>query len=88
MKFRGKELVQKLAREGTPPQAIVPVRGVRPNWSWLACRRIEFSDELHNKMFWMVVHLTHPARRDKMVEMMLKLHVKNRTLTADSLRAG
>ena len=37
----------------------------------------------------MAAHLTLPARRDKMVEMvetMLKLHVKNRTLTADSRR--
>ena len=33
-----------------------------------------------------MAHLTLPARRDKMVETMLKLRVKNRTLTADSLR--
>jgi hypothetical protein len=43
----------------------------------------------HNKGFWMAAHLTLPAWRNKMVEMvetMLKLHVKNRTPTADSLR--
>jgi hypothetical protein len=40
------ELVQKLVREGTSPQAVVPVRGVRPDWWWLARRRIEFSDKL------------------------------------------
>jgi hypothetical protein len=35
----------------------------------------------HNKRLWMPVHLTLPARNDKMVEM-----VKTMLLTADGLR--
>jgi len=34
----------------------------------------------------MTAHLTRPARNGRMVETMMKPHVKNRMLTADSLR--